>query len=81
MIYYMNYSMCVCVCLCARVCVYNIYIYMKSSFAKKITPFLTIFKKHVFYCAFQLISIKLQLGKVDKVQNNKKIQLTNSETK
>ncbi len=51
---------------------------MKSSFAKKITPFLTIFKKHVFYCAFQLISIKLQLGKVDKVKNNKKIQLTNT---
>ncbi len=31
-----------------------------------ITPFLTIFKNHVFFhCAFQLISIKLQLGYFD----------------
>ncbi len=39
------------------------------------TQFLTIFKKHVFYCAFQLISIKLQLGYYNL---DKEIQLTNT---
>ncbi len=44
------------------------YIYItKSSFAKtdnsvKKLTFLTILRNHVFHCAFQIISIQLQLG-------------------
>ncbi len=49
-----------CVCVCVRVCVH-----------------VCVCIIHIFFhCAFQLISIKLQLGYFDKVKN-KKINTTN----
>ncbi len=42
-----------------------IYKYMKSSFAKTDNSVFNNFQNQVFHCAFQLISIKLQLGYFD----------------
>ncbi len=53
---------CACVCVCVRVCVC---VCVKSSFAKRDDCLKKEKKIKFFNCAFQLISIKLQLGYFD----------------